>query len=87
MGINSGIVSLGMTRFEGAVGTRMTFTAAGPVTNLAARIAAAATNGDILIGPETANRIKDETTLYGRGMLAFKNVQGEVSVFSLVHAQ
>ncbi len=84
MGINSGVASVGMTRFDGAAGTRMTFTATGPVTNLAARIAAAAKDGDILIGPETAARIKREITLYDRGPKIFKNMKGKVQVFSLV---
>lgn len=84
MGINSGIASVGMTKFSGAAGTRMTFTATGPVTNLAARVASAATHGDILAGPETAARIEKEIPLYGRGTMAFKNVKEEVRVFSLV---
>ena len=36
MGLNSGVAAVGMNRFEGTSGTRMTFTATGPVTNLAA---------------------------------------------------
>ena len=85
MGINSGVASLGMTRFHGAAGTRMTFTASGAVTNLAARIASAAVNGDILVGAETAERIKKEIILYGRGPMRFKNVKDDVRVFSLVY--
>ena len=84
MGINSGIASVGMTRFLGAAGTRMTFTASGTVTNLAARIASAAVEGDILVGPETAARIKDEIVLFDRGLMNFKNVKEEVRVHSLV---
>ena len=84
MGINSGVASVGMTRFHGAAGTRMTFTATGPVTNLAARIAAAATDGDILVGPETARRIKGKITLHDRGPKKFKNVKGKVTVYSLI---
>jgi class 3 adenylate cyclase len=84
MGINSGIASVGMTKFSGAAGTRMTFTATGPVTNLAARIAAAATEGDILAGPETAARIQKEIPLYDQGPMEFKNVKEKVQVFSLV---
>jgi class 3 adenylate cyclase len=84
MGINSGIASVGMTKFSGAAGTRMTFTATGPVTNLAARIAAAATEGDILVGPETAARIQKEIPFYDRGPMTFKNVKGEVWIYSLV---
>ena len=84
MGINSGVASVGMTKFLGASGTRMTFTASGPVTNLAARIASAAASGDILVGPETAARIKDEIDLFDRGVMKFKNVTEEVRMCSLV---
>ncbi len=84
MGINSGVASVGMTKFLGAAGTRMTFTAAGPVTNLAARIASAAAGGDILVGPETAARIKDTITLFDRGSMSFKNVKEEARVYSLI---
>ena len=38
MGVNSGRALVGSTRFEGTRGTRWTFTASGPVTNLAARL-------------------------------------------------
>jgi class 3 adenylate cyclase len=84
IGINSGIASVGMSRFEGKSGTRTTFTASGQPTNLASRIASAAMDGDILVGPETARRIKDTLTLFDRGRMSFKNVQQTVQVFSLV---
>jgi class 3 adenylate cyclase len=84
MGINSGIASVGMTRFHGAAGTRNTFTATGPVTNIAARIGAAAVEGDILVGPETAEYIRDALPLHDRGSMAFKNVKDKIQVFSLL---
>ena len=84
MGINSGMTSLGMTRFNGAAGTRMTFTASGSVTNLAGRIASSASDGDILVGPETARRIQGKLVLHDRGLNRFKNVKEDVRVFSLV---
>jgi class 3 adenylate cyclase len=84
MGINSGEASVGMSRFQGKTGMRMTFTATGPVTNLAARIASAAKDGDILIGAETAARISHEISVYDRGSMNFKNVSEPVQVFSLV---
>lgn len=86
MGINSGVAAVGMNRFEGISGTRMTFTATGAVTNLAARIASAAVSGDILVGPETALRVHDDTKLFDRGLMNFKNVSEPVRVFSLVRA-
>jgi class 3 adenylate cyclase len=87
MGINSGIASVGMSKFEGSTGTRMTFTATGPVTNLAARIAAAAKDGDIFIGPQTAEHVKTEVELHERGLMAFKNVKEPVRVFSVVRGK
>jgi class 3 adenylate cyclase len=84
MGINSGLASLGMNRFRGDTGTRMTFTASGAVTNLAARIAAAARNGDILIGPDTAERVRVEMRVHSRGLMEFKNVSEKIAVYSLV---
>ena len=62
----------------------MTFTATGPVTNLAARIASAARHGDILVGPETAHRVGGQMNLFDRGLMSFKNVGEPVHVFSLV---
>jgi class 3 adenylate cyclase len=84
MGINSGTASVGMSRFEGGSGTRTTFTASGPVTNLASRLAAAAGEGDILVGPETARRIQDMMMLFSRGPMSFKNIRENVLVHSLV---
>jgi class 3 adenylate cyclase/rubredoxin len=84
MGINSGLAAVGMSRFTGTSGTRMTFTATGPVTNLAARIASAAKHGNILVGPETASRVGEDIKLFPRGLMHFKNVSEPVQVFSLV---
>jgi class 3 adenylate cyclase len=86
IGINSGTAAVGMTQFKGAAGTRMTYTASGSVTNLAARIAAVATDGDILMGPETASRVEGKIPIYDRGLKNFKNVKEEVRIFSLVQA-
>mgnify|MGYP000899699467 FL=1 len=84
MGINSGVASVGMTKFEGNMGTRMTYTATGPVTNLAARIASAARDGDILLGPETSRHVASIWELFDRGHIKFKNVSEPIKVFSLV---
>jgi class 3 adenylate cyclase len=86
MGINSGKASVGMNRFRGSSGTRTTFTASGSATNLASRIASAATEGEILVGPETSRRIQDKITVFDRGSMSFKNISEKVHVFSLVPA-
>lgn len=84
MGINSGKAYLGMTRLQGAAGMRMTYTASGPATNVAARIATLAKDGDILIGKETADRVDEELRLYDRGLHRLKNVAAPVQIYSLL---
>jgi class 3 adenylate cyclase len=84
MGINSGTASVGSTRFEGVAGTRWTYTASGPVTNLAARISALAVEGAILAGAETFNRIGDLFHLDSVGRHSLKNVRKPVQVYQVV---
>jgi len=83
IGINSGTAAVGLARFEGQSGTRYTYTASGPVTNLAARIAAAASSGDILVSGETARRLGARFALEDAGRRRFKNVSDPVRVFRL----
>ncbi|MFO7862248.1 MAG: hypothetical protein R6U41_13590 [Desulfosalsimonas sp.] len=59
MGIKTGEALVGMTRMEGALDTRMTYTASGTVTNLAARLAEYAQGGDILFGQRTRSMIEN----------------------------
>lgn len=84
MGINSGSAWVGSTRFEGSRGTRWTFTASGPVTNLAARLAEVARDGEILVGSETARRFGDGYRIekVTRGRL--KNISDDVEHYRLV---
>jgi class 3 adenylate cyclase len=84
MGINSGLASVGSTRFEGVVGTRWTFTASGPVTNIAARIGTLATEGAILTGSETYGRVRRLFHLDPVGRRALKNVPGLIHVYRVV---
>lgn len=58
IGINSGEVYLGSTKLRSREMDRWTFTASGPVTVLAARLANYAEKGQILIGEETAHRVE-----------------------------
>lgn len=86
LGINSGLALVGSTRFEAIRGPRWTFTASGPVTNLAARLGAAAAPGTILVGPETAQRIATGFVLAPLGPQALKNLEA-VEVYRLVRAK
>jgi class 3 adenylate cyclase len=84
MGINSGLAAVGSTKFEGAADTRWTFTASGPVTNLAARIGAFANGGAIYVGEATAQRLDEAFALRNLGPQAFKNVREPVRVYEVL---
>lgn len=84
MGINSGQTSLGSTRFECVAGIRWTFTASGPVTNLAARISALASQGAILAGQETYVRVRHAFPFAPVGKQQFKNIQTPIPVYRLL---
>ncbi len=81
IGINSGAALVGSSRFEGLAGARWTFTASGPVTNVASRIGALSRNGEILIGEETARRLRGAFRLDDMGARKLKNVDEPARVF------
>ncbi|MCF8027771.1 MAG: GAF domain-containing protein [Desulfobacteraceae bacterium] len=83
MGINTGEALVGMTRMKGALDTRMTYTASGTVTNLAARLAEYAKGGDILFGGRTRSMIENLWPVYDRGKVELKGIEAPVQVYSL----
>ncbi|MFH1488055.1 MAG: adenylate/guanylate cyclase domain-containing protein [Pseudomonadota bacterium] len=83
IGINSGEASVGSTCFEGVSGTRWTYTASGPVTNIAARIGSLARNGQILLGEETANRVRDSFPMEEIGKRELKNVKEPIRIYRI----
>ena len=84
MGLNSGLALVGSTRFEGAQGTRWTFTASGPVTNLAARLAATAKAGQLLVGPETVRRLGNRYQVERLGCKPLKNLAQAVDIYHVL---
>jgi class 3 adenylate cyclase/HAMP domain-containing protein len=84
VGINSGPALVGATKLDVAGGGRWTFTASGPTTNLAARIAGLAKGGEVMVGPETAERIREHYVLQDVGEHSLKNVSQPVRVYRLV---
>jgi len=84
IGINSGSALVGMTRFTGTLDTRMTFTATGPITNIAARLSDYARGGDILIGKETQKMIQNLWPVYDRGTVSLKGISRPFQIFSLL---
>src|SRR2546426_422663 len=82
VGVNSGRAGLGATKIEGTAGTRWTYTASGPVTNVAARLAAL---GDdvIHLGAATASRLPTVVGLEDLGEVPLRNVEEPVRVYRL----
>ncbi|HET7874958.1 MAG TPA: adenylate/guanylate cyclase domain-containing protein [Methylomirabilota bacterium] len=84
MGINTGQALVGATKLGGAGGQRWTFTATGPTTNVAARLAGSAEGGEIVVGPETAQRIQSHFVLEALGERSFKNVSQPLAVYRVI---
>ena len=84
VGINSGRVFLGATKFEGMTSARWTFTASGLTTVLAARITGLATDGKILLGPETVSRLQGEFLMEPFGEHHLKNIAKPVPIYQLI---
>src|SRR5712691_2618018 len=84
MGINTGEALVGATKLGTAGSELWTFTASGPTTNIAARLAGSATGGEIIVGPSTADRIRQHFVLEALGERTFKNVSQPLTVFRVI---
>ena len=60
IGVNTGPALPGATKIEGRAGTRWTYTASGLITNIAARLAAAASGGEVVLSESTWGRLNAE---------------------------
>ena len=83
IGINSGTCDVGSTKLMGMGGERWTYTATGPVTNVAARLCDYAKQGQILIGPETARRVCGRFRLGSQKALVLKNMAHPVEAWEV----
>ena len=83
VGINTGPALLGATKIEGRAGTRWTYTASGMTTNLAARLAAQAAAGEVLLSESTLARFPDGLPVDDMGTREVKNVDRPVRLFRL----
>ena len=83
VGVNSGIASVGATKIEGVAGTRWTYTASGPTTNVAARLAALAEGEGVILSQETKTRIGDGFDLHDLGPQSLKNVSEPIRAYRL----
>ena len=81
IGVNSGNAAVGARKIEGAAGTRWTYTASGTTTNIAARLAALAEGGSIVLSGETRGRLGNEFEVVDMGPQTLKNVMAPVRVY------
>jgi len=81
IGVNTGPASLGATKIEGRAGTRWTYTASGMTTNLAARLAAVAEGGEIIVSAATQDRLVPLIDCEDLGERMLKNVDHPVRLF------
>jgi class 3 adenylate cyclase len=83
VGINTGPALLGATKIEGSAGTRWTYTASGLTTNIAARLAAQAGDGEIVLSEATQARLDPDVTVEDLGARELKNVDQPMRLFRL----
>lgn len=84
MGLHAGSAFVGVTRFVGRHGERWTYTASGPVTNVAARLCALARDGAMLLSDVVATLLAEAYLLHPLGEHHFKNIGHGVGVYRLM---
>lgn len=84
MGINSGLASVGSTRLQGVAGERWTYTASGPVTNIAARVCSISEGGKVLVTDCTAAHLTDRFDLSSPEIRNLKNVSRPILVHEVL---
>jgi adenylate cyclase len=83
IGGDTGPALLGATKIEGRAGTRWTYTASGMTTNIAARLAAQAEGGEIVLSGETRGRLCGDLALEDMGPRELKGVERPVPLYRL----
>jgi class 3 adenylate cyclase len=84
IGLNAGFALVGLTRLRGRLGERWVYAATGPVTNVAARLSALASGGQILTTRATADLLGRSTEWRSVGARPLKNVTGPVEVVEVI---
>lgn len=84
IGLNTGTGSIGITRLRAQSGERWVYAANGPVTNIAARLCALATRGQILISERMAKSVQGSYQLRALGPRTLKNVSRPIEVFEIL---
>jgi class 3 adenylate cyclase len=87
IGLNAGVASVGTTRLRGRSGERRFYTATGPVTNIAARLGALASRGQILVNGRMAEHLEGHHRLHRLGPRTVKNVGAPVEVVEILSSE
>jgi class 3 adenylate cyclase len=92
IGVSSGAALVGFTRYESVAGARVTFTASGRTTIIAARLQQLARGGSVLLSAETARRVANVEDLASlglrledQGVAELKNLHYEEHVHRLTY--
>lgn len=83
IGFNAGSALVGFTRVRGRLGERWVYAATGAVTNVAARLCALASGGQILTTRATADLLRPCCEWRSLGRRPLKNVTGPVEVMKV----
>jgi class 3 adenylate cyclase/putative methionine-R-sulfoxide reductase with GAF domain len=84
LGINTGEAYVGTTRMQSITGDRLTYTATGFVTVLAARIGSVSENTQLLIGPDTYALVQDGFGCDFVGKRPLKNISEPIPVYQVI---
>ena len=83
VGVNTGPALLGASKIEGQAGTRWTYTASGLTTNVAARLAAEAGGGEVVLSESTLARLDPRPDVEPLGVRPLKNVEAAIPLYRL----
>jgi len=83
VGVNAGRALVGMTRLRGRAGEHRVYSATGPITNIAARLCALASHGQILAPAHVSRMLPDKYPARRLGQRRVKNVSAPVDVFEI----
>lgn len=84
MGLNAGLALVGFTRLRGRSGERWVYGVRGPVTNIAARLSALATRGQILATRSLVDVLPPDYSWRPLGPQRLENVSAPVEVVELL---
>jgi adenylate cyclase len=84
IGIHSGTALVGVTRFRTRLGERWTYTASGPVSNIAARLCQLAEPGAVFVSSKVVDLVGDQFRFQDMGTQTLKNIRHPVEVRRLV---